>query len=102
MCQITIIKVREQETLNLNDSLILKTSDANARSLCPVLATGKMQNYSHSFDFVQHNRIEYGQPGAALVRVTSSVTGNLVYFYITNIHCLILVYRSEVRTAPRS
>ena len=42
------LEVREQETLKLNDSMILKTSDANARSLCPVLATGKMQNYSHS------------------------------------------------------
>lgn len=51
------LEVREQETLKLNDSLILKTSDANVRSLSPVLATGKMQNYSHSSDFVQHNRI---------------------------------------------
>ena len=64
------LEVREQETLKLNDSLILKTSDANVRSLCPGLATGKMQNYSHSFDFDQHNHINYGQPGAALVRVT--------------------------------
>ena len=42
------LEVREQEILKLNDSLILKTSDANVRSLSPVLATGKMQNYSHS------------------------------------------------------
>ena len=104
------LEVREQETLKLNDSMILKTSDANVRSLSSVLATGKMQNYSHSSDFVQHNRIKYGQPRAALVRVTLIshwlLLGTL-YNFITLYHqysltSLISVYSSEVGPAPRS
>ena len=87
--------------------MILKTSDANVRSLSPVLATGKMQNYSHSSDFVQHNRIKYGQPRAALVRVTLIshwlLLGTLITLYHQySLTSLISVYSSEVGPAPRS